>query len=726
MNIPKLFKECMLKYLNNDINDELINKQLLSIEKLTCGKKYIYDYVENLTDYFESKKVTIENKNNVANYLIRIIPRNNTDNDQSWQENQRKLFDIYKKFTNRNYDSCEIETNNNKYKKLWVESNKYISNIIKDIIEKYNNVNELVNTLNINKSTLFEYLRFLINLNHEGKIIPNQYEEFCNSDILSNEDIQSDEAEKLKDVVSYLGYDIRKYLVHPSIGKLHMIKSISLEKINKKIDALFEKNYNDPKKYSNSNYKKATKFLIVDYFERMRKGTLDESRRSVFSKIYLKNVHDKLKKLENPKEVDYKRWIWELIQNAKNNSNGKDVDIQIVVNNDEYIFKHNGAPFNVETFTSLIYKFDENKENPMESNDHFSTGFLSTHCLSKNVKLSSQITTNNNSEPQGFTITMYREGKDENLLEGLQKTENSFKYPIESDEWTTYEYTTTTDKNRKAGKLGIENFKSNIYKTMLFCPEIRSINLNDNGKILSIERKDVIENFDDKCHKLILSIRDGERDFKKSFLYTIINEHNDKYGDKNNLRICCAIELDNDDNVSVDSSSLCFFCSLPVVGYEKHELPFIINSPDFVPDSKKQSILLDENCEINKTILLKSKKMFEVLLKCLCKNNVGKRYLLIRGMDTIPNENENFDLAWYKENFEKPMRNTIIQFPIIYNENNKQFTKLTDINIPIIDYNNSEDLQKAYSFISQIYKHNVPTFDETIFLNEIFGKMMKN
>ncbi|OUM69104.1 hypothetical protein PIROE2DRAFT_2989 [Piromyces sp. E2] len=726
MGIPELFKKCMKTYMEKDINDELINNQLKSIEKLTCGrKKFIYNYVENLTDYFESKEISIENKNKVADYLIRIIPRKIKSQDQPWQENQRKLFDIYKIFTKKDYESCEIEANSTKYKELWQESNKYIYNIIKNVIEKYEKVEELVNALNIDKSTIFEYLKIIINFNHEGKIIPNQYEEFCSSDILFNENIQSNEAEMLKDNVNYLGYDIRKYLVHPSIEKLSMIKSISLEEINKKIDELFEKNYNDPKKYFNTNYGKAAKNLIEDYFEKMRKGSIDENRRNVFSNIYLKNVRDKLNKLENPKDVDCKRWVWELIQNAKNNNDGKDIDIDITVNNDKYIFKHNGAPFTVETFTSLVYLLNESKKNATESIDHFSTGFLTTHCLSKNVKVYSKIITKDNPKPQGFTITLYREG---DLLEGLKKTESSFKYLDEFDGWTIYEYTAKTNKNKKAGKLGIENLKVNIYKTMLFCPKIRSITLNDNGKKLSIKRNDSIEDFDDGCHKLTLNIRDGESNLKRSFIYNNFESNdklNEKYENHCNLRICCAIELDNDDNIleidpSSHPSSPCLFCSLPLVGSEKNELPFIINSPDFIPDSNKLSILLNENSDINKNILLKSKEMFEILLKCLCKINIGKRYLLIRGLSTIPdeNENENFDLAWYREYFEEPIKNIIIRFPLVTNEKDKQFAKLTDIKLPVINYENSNDPQKAYNLISQIYDHNVPIFNESKFLNK--------
>ena len=39
--------------------------------------------------------------------------------------------------------------------------------------------------------------------------------------------------------------------------------------------------------------------------------------KDIFNNIYLANVYNRLRELENPSDIDCKRWIWELIQNAK-------------------------------------------------------------------------------------------------------------------------------------------------------------------------------------------------------------------------------------------------------------------------------------------------------------------------------------------------------------------------------------------------------------------------
>lgn len=321
---------------------------------------------------------------------------------------------------------------------------------------------------------------------------------------------------------------------------------------------------------------------------------------------------------------------------------------------------------------------------------------------------------------------MYREGEDKELLEGLKKTEKSFRL-IDSPGWTTFKYHAITSRNKEAGKLGIQNFKENITKVMLFCPEIRSIELNDNGKIISISRGNIIDIIFSDCKRLILYQNEGNYIIRRKYLFIDTNEYNyeltEKFNTDRNLRICCAIELDEDDKIIIDPNSPCLFCSLPLVGSESFELPFIINSPDFEPDSERQTILLDgkeRNEElgkitepgINKMILLKSQEMFKKLMKYICANDIKNRYLLLRGLKSIPNIERFFDGDWYKKNFMIPMRKILLNFRIVLIDD--QYYKLTEIYLPIIqNYEELKDQKKVYSFIAKLYDGYVPSFIET-------------
>lgn len=309
--------------------------------------------------------------------------------------------------------------------------------------------------------------------------------------------------------------------------------------------------------------------------------------KDIFNNIYLANVYNRLRELENPSNTDCKRWIWKLIQNAKDSIVGqkeqKSVDIEINVNKDTYEFRHNGSPFTMKNLTGLLYKYSEGKTNNSESTGQFGTGFLTTHSLSKIVTISSDVINDeNNKIPQGFTVTMYREGDKNELLEGLKKTENSFKRFPTSIRWTNYQYIAKTERNKEAGRLGIINFKENIALVMLFCPEINNIKLNDNGKLFSIERNTEFKNEINKFQLLSFKIKDDDKISIKKLLYYKIDEYNkqltEKFGKERNLRICLSIEIDDNNNIVENKSLPCLFCSFPLIGSESHELPFYINS----------------------------------------------------------------------------------------------------------------------------------------------------
>jgi HSP90 family molecular chaperone len=82
------------------------------------------------------------------------------------------------------------------------------------------------------------------------------------------------------------------------------------------------------------------------------------------------------------------------VQNAKDSIVGDptrdSVDVIVTATKDSLEFKHNGAPFTADALLSLLYKSSEGKENA-ESTGRFGTGFLTTHCLSKEVTIRSDM-----------------------------------------------------------------------------------------------------------------------------------------------------------------------------------------------------------------------------------------------------------------------------------------------------------------------------------------------
>ena len=218
-----------------------------------------------------------------------------------------------------------------------------------------------------------------------------------------------------------------------------------------------------------------------------------DAMNEVFDQMYITNVEKRLRELNAPSDIDKKRWVWELIQNAKDtialDPNRDDINVRIEIDKDTVKFKHDGAPFTAKARYGLLYKYSGGKEN-QESTGRFGTGFLTTHCLSKIVTIESNMYSNKEcTELCGFEVTMYRDGLiSSELIEGLRKMRASEKFFKQTFDWTTFTYHINSDSGRTAVKLGVQNFHENIAPTMLFCKELSSIELNDNGNITKIKK----------------------------------------------------------------------------------------------------------------------------------------------------------------------------------------------------------------------------------------------
>lgn len=439
----------------------------------------------------------------------------------------------------------------------------------------------------------------------------------------------------------------------------------------------------------------------------------------VFDKMYITNVEKRLRELNSPSDNDRKRWVWELIQNAKDtiakDPNRSTIDIRIEVDGDIVRFRHNGAPFTPDARLGLLYKYSEDKEN-QESTGRFGTGFLTTHCLSKVVNIESNMYSDAERKKLcGFSVTMYRDGLiASELIEGLQKMRESEVFYSETFEWTTFTYHVSSESGRQAIKLGIENFRENIAQTMLFCKELSSIVLNDNGKETTIVRKPTVYLMDDiKLSEFVIS---GETSLSRRFIHTSYSEHSEdlskRYRATRNMRIDAAVEVDSEDNLVNIEDKTTFFCVMPLVGIETQlNEPLIVNSPDFEPDQERQSLLLagitwneekDVITEtgINQSIYEHILPMYEKIVNYLTNKHYGKLYYLANGLDRTKSH-EKLDREWYKQNVINKYREILMKYPVADAQDGSGYKKLEECIIVKEAVPENED--KLYGLLQSLY-----------------------
>ena len=409
----------------------------------------------------------------------------------------------------------------------------------------------------------------------------------------------------------------------------------------------------------------------------------EKALEKLLDKMYISNVWKRLRELNQPNDIDRKRWIWELLQNAKdtitNNPNRDNIKARILIEGDSVKFQHNGDPFTADARLGLLYKYSEDKENA-ESTGRFGTGFLTTHCLSKVVTIESNMYGDENAIV-GFTVTMYRDGSNEReLLEGLDKMRASEQYYSEQYEWTTYTYHVNSESGRRAVQLGKENFKENIAQTLLFCKALSSVELIDNGERTSIERiSDTL--ITDTLHQTQFRIIVGDaKPVIRTFIYYSTKEFDEelssKYKAERSIRLQVACEVDCNKNIVSTGSKTSLFCVFPLVGIESQiQLPIFVNSPDFEPDSERQSLILngitrDEEKNvitevgINQKILCKLPDIFNVIVAYLSKNSFNSFFNLCNGLKSLK-DHEKLDKDWYKKSVVSVLREILTSYPIV-------------------------------------------------------------
>ena len=467
---------------------------------------------------------------------------------------------------------------------------------------------------------------------------------------------------------------------------------------------------------------------------------IDNSRDSVLHKMYVSNVGNRLREMQTPSDIDCQRWPWELMQNAKDSISGTNrdsVEVILEITDDSVIFQHDGCPFNGKTYLALLYKYSEGKANNTESTGRFGTGFLTTHSLSKVVKMEGPII-DEDETICGFEVTMYRDGKNnEELIDGMIKMENEKKFwRKKHPRWTKFNYILKTKRNIESSKLGAYNFKINIVLTMLFNQKFKKVELKSKDINLIYEKNKELQKEEKNNIEIIAyTLTNVNINELKSrvFLHSKINEKSEEltehFDKERYLTVECALEIDpTNKTIICNEKSPCLFCSLPLVGSENHILPFILNSNDFEPSTERQEILLDgaeikkdekrNNKEvptdvgINRYILRRSYELFGRIVKYCSENKYNNLHLLCRGLKDIPNVGKYFDKKWYLENYMKDMRNILYKYPIIYNTND-ELSLIKEMNFPIYDKYEEKFTEIYYKLVKELYIY-VPRYEESI------------
>ncbi len=410
----------------------------------------------------------------------------------------------------------------------------------------------------------------------------------------------------------------------------------------------------------------------------MPNNAVEKERQLDANRAIAQKIRNRLQQLENATEIDKKRWIWELLQNAKDTiSDNITVDIEITLSTEYLEFKHNGGFFSPRNITNLVHQISS-KEGT-DSTGRFGTGFLTTHTLSRLVDVSSIYIDEDTNEYFEFSISLNREGiTEQECIEDIEKTWESYKAnPIEKPDSSN-----TIFKYLNPNEDIVTNTLQDVEKSILF-------NLAFVEKIGKVSIKNLIQ-------KTEYSFRLHNKKclFENIYLYNFSVITNGKEEEKfllksskNDIDACIEVTLENKNYIfqPINKKLARLFCDFPLIGTENFSFPLVLNSRKFLPKTERDGLYLQGDGDFstqNKELIDQATVLYDELLNYVTQNNF-KEFHIISKHD-IPPKNDNFDQSWYKKNIQSKIRTALLTYPVVESENNN-LVRIEDVYFPFAD-----------------------------------------
>ena len=368
----------------------------------------------------------------------------------------------------------------------------------------------------------------------------------------------------------------------------------------------------------------------MNYPDKVQATIISAHETAIANKI-LDMMQDMLSKND---ENTARRWIWELIQNAKDVSGDSGmVNIEIDFNeNERYLsFKHDGKCFTTENIVCLISQVSSKERNQSPDNGitgKFGTGFLTTHLLSQKVIVDAFLQDEN--EPlKEMHILLDRSG--ETKEEVITAVNESFRHLKGSKEidisvlekmggFSTRFLYELNDKSIEVAKSGLKSFYASIPYVFAFVEKINSIKVNDS---LYLERGEKEKLGLSELHTIYIT-ENGSKSIINILLY-----HEEK------IDLAIPIKMKNNeifiDEYPKDVPKL--FCMFPLIGTEDFAFPVIINSAYFNPNDPRSGIYLtdigNKAVDENKNLIRQALNAYKKLLSYVAEHHWRQVYNVV-------------------------------------------------------------------------------------------------
>lgn len=433
--------------------------------------------------------------------------------------------------------------------------------------------------------------------------------------------------------------------------------------------------------------------------------------------IYNNNklVADKIRKtllnIRNVPSISGKRWIWELIQNAKDVPNVfVRVDIKIELKKDSLIFSHNGSFFTIDNILGILQQVSsKDSKNEGEQTGKFGTGFIGTHLLSGKVNIKGVVYYKN--AYKRFKIKLDRTAESSEALlrevhnsilkfkDNMNKNNSEYEYmkvynqQQEEDPFdTSFEYLFENENSLKIAQEGLDDLINTAPVTL--CTQhkkISSIKIIDmiKEKITTYSHKyeRLEEDEENEAEIGLNTIEIKEEDIKNKKNGTKEEKYFYSYKTKE-CRLLYQVKRKDEtfEVVERKENQPTLYRDFPLIGSEKFHFPFFLDGFKFNPLETRNGLYLNgelnEEAKENRIIIGKAIQNSINFTDWLLGQNINKRYFLAKTQ--IPEPPQKYDdiaIDWFIDE-QKKWRRKLVNMKLLRNKKGN-YNKLKQLKMPI-------------------------------------------
>ena len=384
----------------------------------------------------------------------------------------------------------------------------------------------------------------------------------------------------------------------------------------------------------------------------------NEIKNQVLTENTAQGVLNHLKALESNRARMQTRWIWELLQNARDTSpdDGKRLVASVKYEQGELIFQHNGAKFKIKEIAHLIYHGSTKFEDE-ETIGQYGSGFLTTHLLSPTIDVSGQL-----EDGKFFKFCLAREIRSvkdlSELMDRAWENFNDSQSETPPSDFTTQFRYPVADDAVDAVTEGLEMLKRCAPFVIVFNQEFSEIDITTSDEKISFRLVEPPHLQEDGLQEF--TVEESESGTLTTYILA--------KGEKTSV----AVPLSTDDDRTClpveDIPRL--FLGFPLVGTENFSFPAVINSFEFTPTEDRDGAYLGQsdnkaNSE-NQQIIVEACTLLTNVLQFAAASGWRNTYVLanvpaIQGQPWL-------NTIWLRDNLKKQLIEKIRQTSTVLNE----------------------------------------------------------